>query len=309
MSARRRPPRIAVLLATYNGAAFLGAQLESLAAQEDVSVEVFARDDGSTDETLAILARFASLWPALGAPMCGPNLGPAASFMELLRAAPGNFDAYAFCDQDDVWKPEKLARAMARLAEAETPALYCSRVELVDGDLRPLGLSASTGDGRFQRLLFENIAFGNTVVMNAAARAAIVSAPPPTGMIMHDWWCALVVSGLGTVIHDDEPGVLYRQHGSNQIGATLSRWREGLIHLRNFIRSPSRFYPIRAQAAELLRLHGEALRPEDRALAQALVDTRASILARLRFAASGRLIRSSRLWTIAGRLLLAAGWS
>jgi len=285
--------------------------LESLAAQDGVSVEVFARDDGSTDETLAILARFASRWPALGAPMRGPNLGPAASFMELLRAAPGDFDAYAFCDQDDVWRPQKLARAMARLAEAETPApaLYCSRVELVDGDLRPLGLSALNGDGRFQRLLFENIAFGNTVVMNAAARAAIVSAPPPTGMIMHDWWCALVVSGLGTVIYDDEPGVLYRQHGANQIGATLSRWREGLIHLRNFLRSPSRFYPIRAQAAELLRLHGEALRPEDRALAEALVHTRASILARLRFAASGRLNRSSRLWTIAGRLLLAAGWS
>jgi glycosyltransferase involved in cell wall biosynthesis len=300
-------PRLAILISTYNGEAFLTAQLDSLLAQTGVEVEVFARDDGSSDATLGILAGYARHWPQLANPITGPNLGPAASFMSLLAAAPDGFDGYAFCDQDDVWLPDKLARALAALSEADGPALYCSRVMCVDAALRPLGPAPIKSDGRFAHLLFENIAFGATVVMNAKAAALVRSRPPARGVIMHDWWCALVVSAFGSVIYDERPGLLYRQHGDNQIGQSPSRLGEWVRLARVFARSPSRFYPIHAQAAEFLRLFGVDLDPDDRRLAQALVTSKRCAAARMAYAASGKIVRADRLGGFVARGLIAAG--
>ena len=124
-------------------------------------------------------------------------------------------------------------------------------------------------DTRFEHLLFENFAFGNTVVMNAAARALIVSALPQTGAIMHDWWCALVTAAFGTVIHDSRPATLYRQHDANVVGASAGRLGEIRRHLARFLRDPRGFYPIHGQAAELLRRFGPRLPPARRAPAEA----------------------------------------
>jgi len=302
-------PRIAVLLSTYNGEAFLAAQLDSLISQRGVDVTLFARDDGSSDATREILTRYAGRWPSLAAPTAGSNLGPARSFLELLSAAPGGFDAYAFCDQDDVWLPDKLRRAARRLAEVPParPALYCSRVLCVDADLRPLGPAPVKDDDRFEHLLFENIAFGVTVVMNWAAAELIRSRPPVAGVIMHDWWCALVTSAFGEVIYDPEPGVLYRQHGGNEIGQASRRLAEIRRQARIFARDPSRFYPIRAQAAEFLRLWGGRLDPSRRRLTEALVDSKRSLAGRIAFAASGRIVRANLAGAIAARILVLAG--
>jgi hypothetical protein len=301
--------RVAVLLSTYNGAAFLEAQLESLAAQEDVEVEVFARDDGSSDATRRILAAHGARWPGLAAVADGPNLGPAMSFLTLLAAAPEGFDAYAFCDQDDVWPVRKLARAVVSLdnGPADRPALYCSRVLCVDAELKPLGLGPKKEDGSFEHLLFENIAFGATVVMNAAAARLVRSRPPAAGVIMHDWWCALVTSAFGEVIYDPEPGLLYRQHGGNEIGQGSGRLAEAWRMTRIFVRGPGRFWPVHAQAAEFLRLWGEALDPARRRSAETLVASKASLGGRLAFAATGRIRRASLSGAIAGRLLIATG--
>ncbi len=302
-------PRVAVLLSTYNGEAFLGAQLDSLRAQRDVLVEVFARDDGSSDATLEILAGYARWWPQLAAPMTGPNLGPAASFLTLLGGEMEGFDGFAFCDQDDIWLPDKLARATSRLQDVSggAPALYCSRVMCVDRSLHPLGPAPIKRDGRFAHLLFENIAFGATVVMNARAVALVRSRPPASGVIMHDWWCALVVSAFGSVIYDERPGLLYRQHGDNQIGQSANRLGELVRLARLFARAPSRFYPIHAQAAEFMRLFGDDLDPRDRWLAQALVDSKRSAAARIAYAASGKIGRADLLGAVAARGLIAAG--
>ncbi len=301
-------PTVAVLLSTYSGEAFLEAQLDSLAAQESVAVEVFVRDDGSTDGTLAVLAKYAHVWPALAAPLAGANLGPALSFLELMRSAPGDFDYYAFCDQDDVWLPDKLSRAVQRLGDRPSgePALYCSRVMCVDGELGQLGPSPILGDPRFEHLLFENIAFGNTVVMNTGAAEILRSRAPTGGIVMHDWWCALVISALGVVIYDERPSVLYRQHRANTIGGFSSRLAEILPQIEKFLRAPRGFYRIHGQATELLRLYGERLGPDQRRLTQALVASRRSFTARLGFALSDKIVRAGLPWAIAARLLVVA---
>jgi glycosyltransferase involved in cell wall biosynthesis len=303
-------PRVAVLLSTYNGEAFLAAQLDSLLAQEGVDVDVFARDDGSTDGTVAILARYAAHWPGLASVTAGPNLGPAASFLAVLAGAPEGFDFYAFCDQDDVWLPAKLARAAERLGEVgpARPGLYCSSVMCVDEALRPIGERRIDGDANFQHLLFENVAFGNTVVLNAAARALIVARPPTRGAVMHDWWCALAVSAFGTIVQDRWAGVLYRQHRGNAVGSSTNRLAEFAGRLADLARNPRRFYRIHAQAEEFQRLWGADLPRTGRAMLAALVGSRRTLWRRLGFAALGPVVRGRWVDTVAVRVLIALGF-
>jgi glycosyltransferase involved in cell wall biosynthesis len=305
-----RLPTVAVLISTYDGEAFLAAQLDSLAGQQGVAVQVFARDDGSRDGTLRVLAAYADRWPQLAHPLVGDNLRPARSFMTLLGSVPDDFDYYAFCDQDDVWLPDKLARAVGQLQTdpPSAPALYCSNVLCVDQALNALGPPRRNGDPRFEHLLFENIAFGNTVVMNRAARRTIVSHPPQRGMIMHDWWCTLVISATGRVIYDETARILYRQHDRNSIGATRSRLVEIARRVRTFFRNPSGFWPTHSQATEFLRLYGDQLDPARRRLVEGFVRSRKSLVGRIGFAAFGGMVRSNRLDAVMGRLLVLAGW-
>jgi len=302
-------PRVAVLLSTYNGARFLDEQLVSLRDQRGVEVVLHARDDGSTDATREILARHADRWPALADLPSGPNLGAAHSFLELLRTAPDGADYYAFCDQDDVWLPGKLQRAVNFIAADEGPALYCSNVTCVDEQLQVLGVPAANGDTRFQHLLFENIAYGCTSVMNRAARALITTPPPPGRLTMHDWWSVLVVAAVGGRIHyDPEPAILYRQHGANAVGgeatAAARMWKQFML----IARSPRGGYAIHAQAAELIRLYGEDMPDAARRAADRLVASKRSTLARLTYALGREVTRTRAVDALAARGLVALGW-
>ena len=302
-------PRVSVLLSTYNGASYLRSQLESLAAQEGVSVHLHARDDGSTDETCAIFLRHhAEFWPELRGLTSGPNLGAAASFMQLLRTAP-DADYYAFCDQDDIWLSDKLARAVAALAGEEGPALYCSNMTLVAEDLSVLGVPPPHKDLRFQHLLFENFATGCTIVMNPAARDLINSRPPKAdAIIMHDWWCALIIAAMGRVHYDPQPGILYRQHGGNVVGFDAKWGSQTAKKLSRLLRERHSFYPIHAQAAELLRLFTSDLPPHHRVSLERLVASKGSWPRRVAYALSGQIARQRLLDAAVVRGLILASW-
>ena len=128
-------PSIAILLCTYNGARFLPAQLASLAHQSFTNWRLFVSDDGSSDETLAIVSEYKDrLGTAPVAVRNGPRQGFVKNFLSLACDPSLAFDYYAYCDQDDVWEPDKLARAVERLSSrpAHIPAMYCSRTMLID---------------------------------------------------------------------------------------------------------------------------------------------------------------------------------
>jgi glycosyltransferase involved in cell wall biosynthesis len=253
ISSAPTPDETYILLATYNGEAFLPAQLDSLLGQEDATWRLLWRDDGSTDATVAQMAAFSQrAGPGRVRRLEEPSgrLGVLRTFMALLAAAPMDATYVAFCDQDDVWLPGKLARARKVLAKLPStrPALYCARQQLVDAALQPIGLSPlPSRPPSFGNALAQNIATGCTVVMNAAARRAVLAAPPPPVGTVHDWWCYLIVSGVGgEVIFDPEPQILYRQHGRNVIGAPAST----LIRVRAALRrGPGDF--LRKKAAHL----------------------------------------------------------
>jgi glycosyltransferase involved in cell wall biosynthesis len=215
-------PEVTILLSTFNGAQYLAEQLASFKAQNFGNWRLLWRDDGSSDETVAIMREFGA---QMGAHRCiesagsGPHYGAAPSFLRLLQEA-GNAEIVAFADQDDVWLPEKLQRAVDHIATAgAVPALYCAQQYLVDENLRGTKLSvAHVNAPGFPASLTQNIANGNTLVMNRQAAALVAALPAPAGTI-HDWWSYIVVTACGgRVIFDANPQVLYRLHKNNLIG-------------------------------------------------------------------------------------------
>ena len=185
-------------MAVRNGARFLPEQLDSLRDQAGPPLALLWRDDGSQDGSGGIIADWAACNGAAARQVEQPagRLGAARGFLALLAAAPDDAAFFAFCDQDDVWLPDKTARAVAALAAvpAGLPALACARQRLVDATLRPLGDSTlpSRPPG-FGNAIVQNIATGCTIVLNPAARALLLAAPPPPAGSMHDWWAYILV--------------------------------------------------------------------------------------------------------------------
>lgn len=223
-------PAVAIVLSIYDGARFLPDQLRSFLNQTHAEWRLLWRDDGSADDGPAILRDFARSLP-VGRVACaegsGLRLGVAGSFFSLLGCA---LDApmVAFADQDDVWLPDKLRRAVDVLQgiQPDVPALYCGRQMLVDHRLQPQGLSPCYPDRPgFLAILLQNVATGCTVVMNQAAARAVFASVRPL-RFMHDWWSCLFVLAIGGVVRfDPDPAILYRQHGANLMGASCSRLR------------------------------------------------------------------------------------
>lgn len=215
-----------IVMATHNGAAHLQAQLDSLAAQTHANWSLDVGDDASADDTRQIVTAFGQAHPGRVQLWDGPGQGAAANFLTLATRAVGQAPgaALAFADQDDVWLPDKLARAQAWLdGQGPRPAVWVCRTRLTDAALEPIGESRIFHrPPAFGNALVQNILAGNTIVMSpAAARvfAATVPAALAAQVPYHDWWCYQVMTGIGaTVGMEPDPLVLYRQHGANSLG-------------------------------------------------------------------------------------------
>ncbi len=243
-------PCVTILLSTYNGENYLQTQLDSFREQTHDAWRIAWRDDGSSDHSVAMVEAFAKSAECVQSPSSGPHLGAAASFLQLLSE---NSDAplIAFADQDDRWLPAKLQRAVAQLGRDDAPALYCARQMLTDDDFTHPELSVKfRGIPGFPASLTQNIATGNTVVMNGAAARLVASIPAPVAS-PHDWWSYIVVSACGgRVIYDPEPVVLYRQHLKNLVGAQLPTVTRAIAALE---RGPQIYMTMMRRHAE--RLH------------------------------------------------------
>ncbi len=219
----RSDDMVTILMAVRNGARYLPAQLASFLDQTHGAWRLWVSDDGSCDDSLEVLRAFAAgghdlrLWS-------GPGEGASANFMSLIRRLdPEHAGWTAFSDQDDVWLPDRLARGIHALGAINRgqAALYCSRTWVVDQHLGRAVLSPPRPHTPgFRNALVQNIAAGNTILLNpAAARLAARAAQRIGPVAMHDWWLYQLVSGVGgVVLHDDVPTVLYRQHSDNAMG-------------------------------------------------------------------------------------------
>lgn len=227
--------RVNIILSAFNGEKFLPCQLDSLLAQDYSDFRVLVRDDGSSDATPEIVRRYARADPRVvfvndGAP--AENLGYRASFLTLLRQF-GDADFFAFCDQDDFWRPEKVRIAAEALESAgDVPALHTSSYDFCDGDLRVIGAPPALPPGppTLAGTLFYNSAFGFTVTINRPLRDLVLAAAPLCPAIPHDKLCAQLAVIRGRYLRDDRKAALYRRHGdavtvsTSSLPALLASW-------------------------------------------------------------------------------------
>lgn len=229
MLTERHP--VAILMATYNGAEFLAEQLQSIQEQSHTNWSLWISDDGSTDETLRIVDEFAQRVAQDVHVVSGPGRGHAVNFLHLLTH-PDLPEAYlAFADQDDVWLPHKLEHSLSALPSGR-PALFGGRYIHATRQLEPIRTSVMPlRPLGFRNALVQNVISGHTTTMTPEA-AAILRRIGPLDVPHHDWWCYQMLAGAGAdIIHGDEPLLLYRQHGTNAMGAHGS-WGSRMARVR-----------------------------------------------------------------------------
>jgi glycosyltransferase involved in cell wall biosynthesis len=261
-TATHKDARITILLSTFNGENYLETQLDSIRRQTYENWMIAWRDDGSADRSTAIMENFTE---HIGAERCvksassGPHFGAAISFLKLL-AENSSAPFIAFADQDDLWMPAKLQRSLDRLGFSDNmPTLYCARQFVAEEDLAHPALSmkydATPG---FPASLTQNIATGNTLVMNSVAARLVASIPAPEAS-PHDWWTYIVVSACGgSVIYDPEPAMYYRQHTKNLVGSHFAVVARAIAALE---RGPGTYMTMMRRHVERLFEHREKLDP------------------------------------------------
>ncbi len=219
---------VTVLLATHNGERWLAELLESLLAQDYAELHIVVRDDASHDATPTVLATFRERAreriTLLDNTRQTPE-GSNANFKALIDHALTwrRESHFLFCDQDDIWQPDKVSVLLARMpADTSRPALAYSDMRVVDergaliagSFMEHQHLSPESG---LSRLLVQNHVSGCASLVNRAALE--LAWPLPAATLVHDWWLALACAAGGHLEYCDRPLLDYRQHDDNAIGA------------------------------------------------------------------------------------------
>lgn len=279
----------AIILATYNGEAYLDEQLDSIFQQSSPPSKILVRDDGSLDRTVAILKRWQAKYPQmLHLLESDRNLGIIGNFSSLLSHVQAK--RVALADQDDVWEKNKLETLEAALESQE--ALYPNRPHLVHSDAYVVDRNLNTLSPSFMRysgfnplkpilgrLLTQNHVTGCTTLINAPLIQKAL--PLPQESPMHDHWLALVAAAFGTIRYVDQPLIRYRQHGRNDTGAV----RYSLFSLIQRMNDSAKQEKMRIlqlkkvqQAKIFLERYQSELQPFDRETLQAFLEFKSSSL-------------------------------
>lgn len=258
---------VTVLLAVFNGEKYLKEQIESILNQSVKNIKIVIRDDGSTDNSAEIIKFYCKEYPDIVSCVVGAPTGSAKqNFAELLKNC--GDDYIMFCDQDDVWLPDKIEKTLVAMKKAEdsqeTPILVHTDLKVTDGKLNVISNSffefqkLIQNDITLPRLLVQNYVTGCTVMINRALKEKCAAIPKES--IMHDWWLALVAVLFGRLVCVNEPTMLYRQHGDNQVGAKAAY---GIAFIKRKLATLSdvrkNYNATYIQAAALLECYGNVL--------------------------------------------------
>lgn len=223
-------PKIAILLAAFNGTRWLPEQLDSILTQTGVSVSVFVSVDRSTDGTETWFDQRALVDSRIILLQHGEQFGGAASnFFRIIREVDfTKFDYVSFADQDDVWLPDKLSCAYEMLVSTESDG-YSSNVFAFWPEGRKVLIKKSQPLVKWD-FLFEAAGPGCTYVMRKGLACAVQDVvrthwDEVQEVGLHDWFAYAYARANGyRWVIDDVPGMLYRQHENNQVGVNAG-WR------------------------------------------------------------------------------------
>lgn len=292
----KQEPTIDILLAVYNGEKFINQQLDSLLNQRSpVAYRILVADDGSSDASPEILKRYASLHHNIVLLIDAQlNLGAVGRFSWLAEQSTAPY--IMFCDQDDVWMPQKLEQTFAAMQAAEEknpgiPLLIHTDLQVVDWEMNEaapsfIELRGIDPNPPMRRLLVENPVTGCTVLINRPLLH--LALPFPSNVYMHDWWLALLAKSCGKLIYLPKVTIKYRQHATNSVGIRRVELRERLV----------RFWALWGdQSAQIMydRSHTQAQSLLARAASRMYIQDRKSVEA---FAASRHLPVLRKRWHI-----------
>ncbi len=232
--------KVAILLGYYDGEPHVTEQLESILVQSHQALHVFISDDQSSSPfNVDALSIKPQKLTKLSTGTRAENIGVTSNFLNGLAHIDDSFEYFAFSDQDDLWYPNKLEKAIEKLSKVTTnlPALYCARTETVNATCeQTLGYSPIFNKPpSFANALVQNIGGGNTMIFNKSARDLIVASSRNSTVVAHDWWCYQIITGAGGyVVYDQEPCLKYRQHSNNLVGANTG-WAARLLRIRGLM--------------------------------------------------------------------------
>lgn len=240
---------VCILLASFNGAKYISDQLDSLLAQTCTSWKLFIRDDGSADDTVSIINKYAAKDIRINFVQDDyKNLGSCQNFAKLLSITRGKFPYFMFCDQDDFWLPFKIEDTLFQMKlleeqqETEIPLLVYTNFQYADNNLTIIESRKNYQSTKISRLSFANLlaqnpAYGCTMMLNG--KLAELASAIPLEAENHDYWAALTASALGKIFYLKKKTIYYRQHDNNistnyDSSSAVKRFKRIVLQRKNF---------------------------------------------------------------------------
>lgn len=257
--------KVAVLLATYQGEKYIKQQLNSLLSQTYKNWRAFIHDDGSKDNTVGIIKEYCKKYPDFFTIIEDAGCGGAKeNFFFLTRMVES--ELYMYCDQDDVWKPDKIQLTfdeMEKRVQKDKPCLIFTDLVVVDSSLKVIDNSMShyqrieCEKNSFNRALIQNVVTGCTMMINRSLRDLMVKKCNYKNVLMHDWWAALIANAFGEIHYINTATILYRQHLDNSVGAKKTFSVENMKGiLKNQQKVKDALKGTRIQALEFYKVFG-----------------------------------------------------
>jgi glycosyltransferase involved in cell wall biosynthesis len=203
---------VSIALCTYNGAAYLSQQLDTLVNQTYPNIEIIVVDDCSTDDTYTILNNYAAKYPQFKIYQNENNLGFVQNFERAVKLCKG--ELIALCDQDDIWDHQKIQLQVEAIGNH---FFVYHDSEFIYQDGSPMNKKMSDivnmySGGQPETFLFFNCVSGHAILMK---RELLSHALPLKKDYFHDWWFAYVATNLGTIGYIPQCLIKYRQHLKN----------------------------------------------------------------------------------------------
>ncbi|MCX5713490.1 MAG: glycosyltransferase family 2 protein [Candidatus Omnitrophica bacterium] len=266
--------RVSIIMASYNGSRFLKEQIESILAQTYGDWLLIIRDDGSRDGTVSLIKEYLQKYPGKIKFLSDNDghLGISGNFFRLISLADAPY--IMFCDQDDVWLPDKIEATLDKMKKleeasgADTALLVHTDLKVADEGLDVIAESfwryqnlAPEKGKKLNRLLAQNVITGCATMINRALKEKIRLIPGEA--ISYDWWVSIVAAAFGKIGYIPKPTMLYRQHAGNNIGA--KRW--GLSYIKERITTGmgdlrETLLKTQRQAGAFLKIYGDELPPK-----------------------------------------------
>lgn len=289
---------VQVLLSSYNGEKYIQRQIDSILAQEEVDIHLLIRDDGSKDRTREIIAEYVEKYPDKVEVVTGENLGYKKSFLTLLQLA-GDYDYYAFADQDDYWLPDKEISSIREMEKDgdDIPKLAQVNLEATDENLKPLvpppayrELCVPEHDNTYAGDFFQ----GCIMTWNQKAMD-LFRDYMPKGNYSHDHWVGKVTYLLGRVYFVTEKKIYYSRHGDNT-STTDDRFGGRYRRLMTLLHGNENVYD--NMGADLLAAYRHKLSDHDVRLCEDFVKYKTHFSSKWRLLTNSKLRRPSALATV-----------